>query len=87
LPVPHRAPAALVGQFLREQFLRPYLRLPAGAYRRFVLDLAANGVAGGASYDALVAATAAHSNAELISCDRRAVSIYEQYNLRVQLLS
>jgi len=86
LPAPHRAPAPLVSQFLQRQFPRPYLRLPAAAYRRFVLGLVDQGIVGGASYDALVAATAGHVGAELITCDRRAVSIYERYGVGVRLL-
>jgi predicted nucleic acid-binding protein len=86
LPAPHRAPPDLVRQFLRERFPRPYLRLSAGAYRSFVLHLPDNGIAGGASYDALVAATAAHAGADLVSCDRRATPIYERYGVRTRLL-
>mgnify|MGYP001607745139 CR=1 FL=1 len=86
MPAPHRAPAELVSQFLQQQFPRPFLRLPAAAYRRFILGLVDKGITGGASYDALVAATAAHADAELISCDRRAVSTYERYGVRVRLL-
>jgi predicted nucleic acid-binding protein len=86
LPAPHRASAQLARQFLRERFPRPYLRLSAGAYRSFVLHLPDHEIAGGAAYDALVAATAAHAGAELISCDRRATSIYERYGVRARLL-
>jgi hypothetical protein len=35
----------------------------------------------------LVAATAADCNAELVTCDRRALSVYERYGLRAKLLS
>jgi predicted nucleic acid-binding protein len=86
LPAPHRAPAELVRQFLRERFPRPYLRLSAGAYRTFVLHLPDHEIAGGAAYDALVAATAAQAGADLLSCDRRAVPIYERYGVRTSLL-
>jgi predicted nucleic acid-binding protein len=86
LPAPHRAPAALVRQFLRERFPRPYLRLSTGAYHSFVLQLPDNNVAGSAAYDALVAATAAHVGADLVSCDRRAALIYERYGVRTHFL-
>jgi predicted nucleic acid-binding protein len=43
-------------------------------------------VTGGAAYDALVAATAAEHGAELVSCDRRAVAIYERYSIRTRLV-
>lgn len=86
LPAPHRAPAPLVRQFLRERFPRPYLRMSASAYRSFILHLPDNGVGGGSAYDALVAATAAHAGVELVSCDRRAMLIYERYGVRTQIL-
>lgn len=86
LPPPHRAPAEIVRQFLGERFPQPFLRLTAGAYRAFILDLPDREVTGGAAYDALVAATAAHAGAELMSCDRRALSVYERYGVRVHLL-
>jgi len=38
------------------------------------------------SYDALVAATAAGCGAELVSCDRRAMPVYERYGIRTQVL-
>jgi predicted nucleic acid-binding protein len=86
LPAPHRAPAQLVRQFLRERFTGSLLRLPAAAYRSFVLSLPEHDVAGGAAYDALIAATAAHVGAQLISCDRKAASIYERYGVACQLI-
>ena len=86
LPAPHRAPGDLVRQFLQERFSKPYLRLSVGAYRAFVLGLHARGIAGGAAYDALIAATAASANVELLSCDRKAAGIYERYGVRTRLL-
>jgi predicted nucleic acid-binding protein len=43
-------------------------------------------VAGGAAYDALVAATAAGHRAELLTCDRRALPVYERYGIRIRML-
>jgi predicted nucleic acid-binding protein len=43
-------------------------------------------ISGGASCDALVAATAASHGAELVTCDRRAAPAYERYGLRVHLI-
>jgi predicted nucleic acid-binding protein len=87
LPAPHRSPGAVVAEFLRARFPEPFLRLSAAAYRRFVLDLSAHGVAGGASYDALVAATAAAAGAELVTCDRRAAGTYERYGARAHFIA
>lgn len=86
LPAPHRAPGEVVRDFLAARFDEPYLRLSAPAYREFLLRLPDHGVSGGASYDALVAATAAGHGAELVTCDRRAAPVYERYGVRVQLV-
>jgi predicted nucleic acid-binding protein len=86
LPPPHRASGDLVRDFLRERFPRPFLRLSAKAYRRFLFELPDQGILGGAVYDALIAATAAEHGAELLSCDRRAAANYERYGVRFALL-
>jgi predicted nucleic acid-binding protein len=86
LPPPHRAPGELVRDFLKARFPEPFLRLSPAAYRAFVLGLAGREIAGGAAYDALVAATASEHGAELVSCDRRASAVYERYGVRLQLL-
>jgi predicted nucleic acid-binding protein len=86
LPAPHRADGALVREFLKTRFPRPLLRMSPGAYREFLLALPDRGVIGGAAYDALVAATAADHDVELVSCDRRAAVVYERYGVRTRLL-
>lgn len=86
LPPPHRSSGAVVRDFLDIRFPQPLLRLSASAYRRFLLGLAENGVTGGAAYDALIAATAVGCKAELVTCDRRAMPIYERYGVRTRLL-
>jgi predicted nucleic acid-binding protein len=64
------------------RFPLPLLRLTARGYRAFLRDLPDRGVTGGGVYDALVAATAAQHRAELFTCDRRALPIYEAYGVR-----
>ena len=86
LPPPHRTSGEVVREFLRARFLQPFLRLSGAAYKDFILGLPDQGVTGGAAYDALVAATAAGCDAELITCDRRALPVYERYGVRIQLL-
>ncbi len=86
LPAPHRAPGDVVRDFLAARFRQPFLRLTGRAYRDFLLRLPEHGVSGGASSDALVAATAASHGAELVTCDRRAAPVYERYGLRVHLV-
>jgi len=86
LPPPHRAPVSIVRDFLAARFPKPLLRLTVSEYREFVLGLPERGVAGGAAYDALVAATAVGHRAELVTCDRRALPVYERYGVRTHLV-
>ena len=86
LPPPHRTSGAVVRDFLEARFPGPLLRLSARAYMDFILGLPDRGVTGGAAYDALVAATAAGCGVELITCDRRALPVYERYGVRTRLL-
>jgi predicted nucleic acid-binding protein len=86
LPPPHRCTGEVVRDFLRLRFTDPYLRLDGREHKEFVFGLPEHAVTGGAAYDALVAATAVAHSAELITCDRRASSIYERYGARVVLL-
>jgi predicted nucleic acid-binding protein len=87
LPPPHRSPGRVVCDFLAARFPEPLLRLSPRAYRNFVLQLADHGVSGGAAYDGLIAATAVANGAELVTCDRRALPVYEAYGVRTHLLS
>lgn len=73
--------------FIRARFPQPFLRMSATQYRRFVLELSEHGMSGGAAYDALVAATAASVGAELISCERRAASVYESYGVKTRIFA
>jgi predicted nucleic acid-binding protein len=86
LPPPHRTSGEVVREFLTARFPEPWLRMSDQAYRDFFLALPDRGVTGGATYDALVAATAAGCDAELVTCDRRALPVYERYGLRARLL-
>jgi predicted nucleic acid-binding protein len=87
LPAPHRAPGAVVREFLAARFRQPFLRLSTKAYKEFVFGLPDHGVTGGMAYDALVAATAADCGAELVTCDRRALPVYERYGTRIHVLA
>jgi predicted nucleic acid-binding protein len=51
-----------------------------------MLTLPEHGITGGAVYDALVAATAAEHDAELLSCDRRAAATYERFGIRFEMV-
>jgi len=86
LPPPHRSPGPVVRDFIQARFPEPFLRLSAQAYRAFVLGLPEHDIAGGAAYDALIAATAAGCGADLVSCDRRATAVYESYGVRTRFV-
>lgn len=86
LPAPHRSAGFVVRQFLEARFQEPFLRLSARGYRAFILGLPAHEISGGSAYDALVAATAAERGAELVTCDRRALPVYERYGVKVRLI-
>ena len=86
LPPPHRAPATVVRDFLRDRFADLLAALPERAYRSFLIELPDRRVTGGSAHDALVAATAAHHGAVLATCDDRALKVYERYGLEVELV-
>lgn len=86
LPPPHRAPPDLVVEFLTRNFTHPPLVLPSRDHRRLLTACARLGIIGGGVYDALIAATAAHARATLVSLDRRALPVYESLGADVRFL-
>jgi predicted nucleic acid-binding protein len=86
LPPPHRAAAAVVESFLAERFPGAPLTLPGSEYRALLRAMAAAEVAGGAIYDALIAATAKHWAAPLLTRDRRAVAAYDKVGARYEMV-
>jgi predicted nucleic acid-binding protein len=87
LPAPHRVAAEPVLEFLGSRFPEPYLLLDPEQFRRFLGELHSHGIAGGAAYDALIAATAGEAGADLVSCDRRAAQTYRRLGVPVELLT
>jgi len=86
LPPPQRVAAAVAREYLRDAFTRRPLVLAAESYGQ-VLDLAAaEGITGGAVYDAIVAATAVEAGATLLTRDRRAVTTYQQLGAAYRLI-
>jgi predicted nucleic acid-binding protein len=81
MPPPRRAPAPLVGTFLRERFPGERLELPTSERRGLIDRLAFAGIAGGAVYDALIAACAAAHGVALVTLDERALSVYELFDV------
>ena len=86
LPPPHRASGDIVAAFLAERFADTPLALPARAHLRLVEQAAAAGITGGGIHDALIAATALHAKARLLTRDRRAVATYERFRVDYELL-
>jgi predicted nucleic acid-binding protein len=86
LPPPHRAPAPVVESFLAGNFPGALLTLPGNEYRALLRAMAAAEVAGGAIYDALIAATARHWTAPLLTRDRRAAATYEKVGVRYEMV-
>ena len=73
--------------FLAESFPEAPLVLPARAHQRLIKDAAAAGLAGGSIHDALIAASARHARARLLTRDRRAVATYERFGADYELIA
>jgi predicted nucleic acid-binding protein len=85
LPAPVRQPPATVARLLSENF--PATRhLPSRQAAALVSRLPELGIAGGAVYDALVAATARHHDAELVTLDDRALPTYHAIGVTLRVL-
>ncbi|MCK0112624.1 type II toxin-antitoxin system VapC family toxin [Ornithinimicrobium sp. F0845] len=76
LPAPHRLAPEAAAEVI--DALKLDIRtLPADEHHALLRRLAVAGVRGGATYDALVGATAAHHGLQLLSRDRRARATYD----------
>lgn len=87
LPEPHRAAPELVRDFLAAACTVVPLTLDGDALRGLPARLVACGVAGGATFDGLIALTAASYDCTLLSLDRRAVDTYRRCGVRFELLA
>ncbi len=86
LPPPHRAPADIVSKFLSERFPEEFLMLDSARLKALLKSLPSLDITGGAAYDAVIGATAAHVGATLLSFDRRAAGTYERTGCDLKLL-
>jgi predicted nucleic acid-binding protein len=86
LPEPFRAEPALVAEYLREDYPGERMVLPESERRALVSRFARLSIAGGAVYDAMVAATAAYHGRRLLSCDRRAAPTYDRVGVEVEYI-
>jgi predicted nucleic acid-binding protein len=83
MPEGHRLPPAIVLEWLERRFQARWLALPPAAARRVLQFAVEHEIRGGALYDALIAATAAHHKHTLLSADRRAASVYAALSIDV----
>ncbi len=87
LPAPHRAPADIVLEFLGKRFPEEYLVLDSRPLKAVLRSLPGLGITGGASYDAVIGATAAQAGATLLSLDQRAAATYQRSGCNLKLLA
>jgi predicted nucleic acid-binding protein len=85
LPPPHRAPPDVVRDFLVGQFPGTWLTLRERETRRALRALPQQGIRGGATYDAIIAATASAAKLTLVSFDARAARTYAAMGAAFQL--
>ncbi|MGH9304825.1 MAG: PIN domain-containing protein [Acidimicrobiales bacterium] len=86
MPQGQRLAPAIVLEWLQRRFPTEWLSLPAAASREVLRTAIAHGIRGGALYDALIAATAAHHGHQLLSADLRAAHTYAALNIDVIFL-
>lgn len=85
LPGAARRDASTVARLIAANF--PHSRfLDEESTSSLTGELATMGISGGAVYDGLVAAAAAHHKLPLASRDRRAVETYRAFNIEVEFL-
>jgi predicted nucleic acid-binding protein len=86
LPDPNRANPDDVRAFLARAFPSGWLVLPGETMPGLIAEFAERGIAGGATYDGVIAATARAAGATLLTCDRRARPVYERLGVRVNFV-
>ena len=86
LPDPFRVPADTAAEYLERRFGGRRLLVPPEEARLLPTKLAALGVVGGATYDALVATTALAHGALLRTLDRRAEPVYRALGATYEVL-
>ena len=87
LPAPHRVAPQVARDYLRSAFVFPPLVLSPEGYERLVDLVSAEGIVGGAVYDAVVAAAALEADATLLTLDRRAVPTYQSLGVDYRLVA
>lgn len=83
MPRGQRLAPATILEWLERRFPAAWLSLPPDATSDALRSAVERGIRGGALYDALIGATAAHHGHQLVSADRRAASTYAALNVDV----
>lgn len=87
LPTPHRIGRAEAGRLLESRFSEKQVLYASPKLQRSVVNqLMKAGVEGGATYDGLVALTAAEWGEVLLSRDHRAVATYERLDVSYEVI-
>lgn len=86
LPGGRRLVPAVAQALLEENFREPLLGLSPEAHRELLASLGRSGVRGGATYDALVGATAARAGATLVTLDQRALGTYRWVGATIEVV-
>ena len=87
LPSPHRLDGPIAARLLDGWFgSQKILTLPTDLQRSLVRTVAAGGLEGGATYDALVGLTAAAHGHVLLTRDQRACRTYDALDIEFRLL-
>ena len=87
LPPPHRFEARAARDLLRGTFSDAPLTLDAREHPALLDRLVEVGLSGGASYDALIGATASRHGATLLTRDSRAVRVYAALGIAFELVA
>lgn len=86
LPPPHRVAPGVARRLIESAFAGRVLPLPGETADGLLGELATHGIAGGATYDAVIAATARAAGATIVTLDRRAVVTYDRLGVAVRIL-
>ena len=88
LPAPHRMTPDVVASFLDQSFSsHAVFALPAPEQQKLIGTCVKQGLAGGAVYDALIAATCTHAGLKLLTLDSRARQTYAVLGADHELLA
>ena len=86
LPASQRVPPDVARDYLKQAFILPPHVLDPESYTGLIDAAVADGITGGAVYDAIVAATAREAGATLLTLDRRAIPTYERLGTDYRLI-